>query len=579
VHVGELTAMPVLCEVADEPSHLGPGGGLPSPGVEGDQVPLAQVEGVVPLGAMGSPAEVPEEATAVLPSAILMVADDRMRLAQEPPPRRVVVVDVLGVLAVGILGVAEREDRVRIDIGDQVGRRTILPLRAWRRWAAARDVPGGHDNAASGACASCIGCPRCGRQQHQKCEGGDEEGSVFHHGGMPNLARSQSRKQPRYLRASRSGYPPHAVRGDTLGLRELNRATLARQMLLRRETRSALDAVEHLVGMQAQVPMNPYLGLWSRLERFRPEELAELLADRRVVRTVVMRATIHLVTADDCLILRPLMQPVLDAEISRHQEYGPLLRGIDIRPVLRFARELFAQGPMTGPQLRAALDERFPEQNAAALAYACRNYLALVQVPPRGVWGRTAQVTTTTAESWLGRSLATEPSIDDVVVRYLAAFGPASVADVAAWSRLTGMREVLDRVRPRLRTFRGPVGKELYDLPDAPRPDADTPAPPRFLPEYDNLLLSHADRRRFITDEHRVPPPPGLPVHGSVLSNGSARGTWRVDRTDGASTLVIHHAGPLAKRATAALAAEGRRLVRFLHPSTELRDVRFVAMP
>ena len=161
-----------------------------------------------------------------------------------------------------------------------------------------------------------------------------------------------------------------------------------------------------------------------------------------------MRATIHLVSADDCLLLRPLMQPVLDAELARHREFGPALTRVDLAAVLAFARPLLAERPRTGPELRAALAERFPDDDAAALAYACRNLLAFVQVPPRGVWGRTGQVTSTTAESWLGRPLAPDPSLDDVVLRYLGAFGPATVADAATWSRLTGLREVFDRLRP-----------------------------------------------------------------------------------------------------------------------------------
>ncbi|MGH3004429.1 MAG: winged helix DNA-binding domain-containing protein [Gaiellaceae bacterium] len=368
---------------------------------------------------------------------------------------------------------------------------------------------------------------------------------------------------------------------SVLSRRALNRATLERQLLLRRSELSALDVVEHLVGMQAQVPLNPYTALWSRLQRFRPDELAQLLLDRKVVRIVVMRGTLHLVTAGDCLVLRPLAQPVLDRELTRHPQYGPALLGVELDPVLAFARALLAERPRTGAELRAAMEERFPEYDGAALAYACRNLLAFVQVPPRGVWGRTAQVASTTAESWLGRPLATNPSIDDVVLRYLAAFGPATVADVATWSRLTGLREVVDRLRPLLRTFRDERGRELVDLPNAPRPDPDTPAPPRFLPEFDNVLLSHADRSRFVSEEQRARLPATVgPVHGSVLNDGFLCGTWRLERDGdpGSATLVVSHLERLTKRATAALAAEGRRLLGFVAADADAHDVRFVAV-
>jgi len=368
---------------------------------------------------------------------------------------------------------------------------------------------------------------------------------------------------------------------EVLSRQTLNRATLERQLLLRRASRTALDAVEHLVGLQAQIPLNPYTGLWSRLERFRPDELAALLEERRVVRTVVMRATIHLVSADDCLRLRPLVQPVLHAELGRHPEFAPRLRGVDLEPVLAFARRLLAERPRTGGELRAALAERFPEHDPAALAYACRCLLPLVQVPPRGVWGRTAQVSSTTAEAWLGRPLAADPSIDDTVLRYLAAFGPATVADVATWSRLTALRAVVERLRPHLRTFRDERGRELFDLPDAPRPEPDTPAPPRFLPEYDNALLSHADRSRFRRDEER--PRSGVtgPVHGMVLSDGLLCGSWRLerDRDTGSATLVVTQLERLTKRAGASVAAEGRRFLRFVAADADGHDVRFEAVP
>jgi hypothetical protein len=348
-----------------------------------------------------------------------------------------------------------------------------------------------------------------------------------------------------------------------LNRRALNRATLARQLLLKRAELPVLDAVEHLVGLQAQEPPDPYTALWSRLDAFRPQELARLLEDRQVVRIAVMRSTIHLVTADDCLTLRPLMQPVLDAELARYRD----LRGVDVDAVLGFARELVAERPLSGGELRAALTERFPQHDAADLAYACRNLLAFVQVPPRGVWGKRSQVRSTTAESWLGRPLAANPSLDEVVLRYLGAFGPATAADVTAWSRLTGLRPVVERLRPRLRTFRDERGRELFDLPDAPRPDPDTPAPPRFLPQYDNLLLSHSDRSRFLSDydRQRLGRAGGI-AWGSFLVDGSVRGIWRVEPGGDGATLVIRYLAGLSKRASTSVAAEGRRLLLFLAP-------------
>ena len=297
---------------------------------------------------------------------------------------------------------------------------------------------------------------------------------------------------------------------------------------------------------------------------------------------VVMRATIHLVSADDCLLLRPLMQPVLDRELSRHRDHAPALAGVDLDPVLAAARGVLSERARTGPQLRAALAERFPAHDPAALAYACRCLLPLVQVPPRGLWGRGAQVTVTTAQEWLGRPLAGEPSIDDDVLRYLGAFGPATAGDAGAWSGLTGLREVVDRLRPRLRAFRDERGRELLDLPDAPRPDPDTPAPTRFLPEYDNVLLSHADRSRFVSDEDRarLSRTPGR-VHGSVLHDGRLRGVWRLerDRGTGAATLTVHHLGRLPARAASSVAAEGRRLLRFLAADGGGHEVRLVPVP
>jgi hypothetical protein len=280
-------------------------------------------------------------------------------------------------------------------------------------------------------------------------------------------------------------------------------------------------------------------------------------------------------------VLRPLAQPILDRELARHPAFGPSLRGRDLAPALAAARRLMAERPRSGAALRAAMAEMFPDHDAAALAYACRCLLPLVQVPPRGVWGRSAQVASTTAEAWLGRPLAAAPSIDAVVLRYLAAFGPAAVADVTAWCRLTGLRAVVERLRPRLMVFRDERGRELFDLPDAPRPDPDTPASPRFLPEYDNVLLSHDDRSRMVAEEHRAAlGAAAASGRGWVLLDGMLRGSWSLerDRAAGAATLAIHHAGRLAQRGAEAIAAEGRRLLRLVAADADARDVRLVPL-
>jgi hypothetical protein len=368
------------------------------------------------------------------------------------------------------------------------------------------------------------------------------------------------------------------VAAGVLTDRALNRATLARQFLLQRSSTAPLEAVEHLIGLQAQNPLDPYLALWSRLDAFDPHHVGKLVEDRFLVRIVVMRGTVHLVTAEDALLLRPLMQPVLDAEIARHSEFAPHLVGVDLQPVLRFAGQVLAETSMSGTQLRAALIERFPHLHAPALAYACRCLIPLVQVPPRGVWGKTRQVTLTPLESWLGRrSSSSGASIDEVVLRYLAAFGPASVADVATWSRLTGWREVLERLRPRLRSFRGERGQELFDVPGAPRPDPDTPAPVRFLPEYDNVLLSHADRSRFGSGERRRFAAAAGPYKGAVLVDGEMAAIWHSehDRKTKHARIVVEHVR-LSRTVRSQVESESGRATAFWHAGAASHDVRLV---
>jgi hypothetical protein len=363
-----------------------------------------------------------------------------------------------------------------------------------------------------------------------------------------------------------------------LSPRALNRATLERQMLLRRQSLSAEEAIEHLVGMQAQAPAPPYVGLWTRLEDFHANELARLILDRQVVRVALMRNTVHLVSSRDCLTLRPLVQPVIDRGLYGNRAQRAGVEGVDIEALSAAGRALLEEQPRTAKELGELLQERWPERDPASLARAIRHLLPLVQVPPRGVWAKSGPAAHTTAEAWLGRPLGPAPSPEELVVRYLGAFGPATVKDVQAWSGLTRLGEVVGRLRPRLLSFCDERGRELFDLPDAPRPGPETPSPPRFVPEFDNLILSHADRTRVIADDYRkaIASRNGM-VPATFLVDGYVRGTSKTERSPGRTTLLVEPFEPLAKRDRGALEEEGERLVRFMAvpEGVETFEVRF----
>lgn len=362
---------------------------------------------------------------------------------------------------------------------------------------------------------------------------------------------------------------------DVLTVRQLNRATLARQLLLERQTLSAAEAIEQLVGMQAQVPMDPYIGLWTRLEGFDPSELADLLTRRRAVRASLMRATIHLVTARDMRKLRPLMEPVIQRMFWTGSPFGRAIKDVDTEALVSLVRELIEERPRTRAELRPLLAERWPHHDTDALS-AIGYLLPVVQVPPRGVWGQSGQATWTTAESWLGRALDAEPSIDDLVMRYLAGYGPAAVMDIQAWCGLTKLKEVVERLRPGLRVYRDEAGRELFDVPDAPLPDADTPAPVRCLPEYDNSLLGYKDRTRMIgTEERRRLDSDILGNFSTFLVDGFVAGRWKLTRERTAARITIEPVVRLSATARTSLADEGGRLAAFLVPDAGAHEVRF----
>ncbi|MGW0551042.1 winged helix DNA-binding domain-containing protein [Streptomyces altiplanensis] len=389
---------------------------------------------------------------------------------------------------------------------------------------------------------------------------------------MASQTQTQRTQQTRQTQRTNPA-PAHRV----LSLRALNRATLARQLLLRRTAMSAKDAVGHLVGLQAQNTRPPYFQLTARLDGFGPEELSGLMASREVARLVTLRSTLHTHTADDCLTLRPLVQAARERELKMFRKG---LTGVDLGRLAAMTRDLVEERPRTLKEIREVLLKEWPDAEPLAVGVAARCMLPLVQVTPRGLWGRSGQVALTTAEQWFGRASEPAPAPDATVLRYLAAFGPASVKDMQTWCGLTRLRAAFERLRPRLVTFRDERGTELFDLPDAPRPEADTPAPPRFLPEYDNLLLSHADRTRVVPVEYKSRVWTGNQGLPTFLVDGFVAGIWRLEEEprSGAAALTVEPFGTLTRAQRAALAQEGEHVLTTLTSAT-VRDVRFGALP
>lgn len=343
--------------------------------------------------------------------------------------------------------------------------------------------------------------------------------------------------------------------------RELNRALLARQFLLERAVITVEEAVGHLVAMQSQAPNAPYVGLWTRLDDFSFEDLAQPIRDRRVVRLSLLRNTIHTVTTADAHRLRALLQP-LHMSSFRSSAYAKQLVGVDLDAVAAAGRKAVDEEPRTLAELGAVLSARWPRRDPASLAQVVRAHVPLVQVPPRGIWGEGGLARHTSLGAWTGPDRGSGLSTPDLVLRYLGAFGPASVADVQSWSGLTRLGPVIDRLGGRLLTFVDDAGVELFDLPEAPRPDADTVAPVRFMSEFDNILLGHADRRRIISDEDRafLFTSNGI-IPRFVLVDGFVRALWTLTRSPARATLTVTPLRPLSTRHTAAVSAEGRRLL------------------
>ena len=353
-------------------------------------------------------------------------------------------------------------------------------------------------------------------------------------------------------------------KADVLSQRALGRATLARQLLLERTPITPLAAIEQLAGMQAQVPRPPFVGLWSRVPGFERAALHRLVHDRHAVRATMMRGTIHLVSAADFVVMRAALAPMLSMGMRR-------IAGVDVPAVVKHARKLL---PATFETVRAGLSAKFPAHDQRSLAYAVQMHLPLVRVPSETRWSYAGNAHFHEAAAWLGRGLA-QAGLEPLVRRYLAAFGPATVKDAQAWSGVRNLGPVFEAMRHELRVFRDEDDRELFDLADAPRPDADTPAPVRLLPEYDNLLLAFADHARIIEPARR---PPLTTKNGMVaatfLVDGRVAGTWELTRDADAAAIRLRPFGKLTKPALAAVREEAEALLRWHEPDATKLTIR-----
>ncbi|HEX6355035.1 winged helix DNA-binding domain-containing protein [Actinophytocola sp.] len=344
--------------------------------------------------------------------------------------------------------------------------------------------------------------------------------------------------------------------------RILNRVTLARQLLLRRHRMSALDAVERLVGLQAQAVNAPYLGLWTRLSDFRHADLTALLEGRSVVRSSVLRGTQHLVRADDFWWLRPLIEPSLRR--GRQAAFGKQTAGLDLDGLAAHARTLLAGRRLTRPELGAALAQRWPEYDRMALGWSAQTLVPVVHPPPNGTWRRGGSTPFVLASEWLDPAPAV-PGPDELVRRYLAAFGPATVADVQQWSGVRGLAEVVEEM-PLVS-----LGGGRFDLPDMTY-ESDVDVPVRFLPEFDNLIVAYADRRRLMPDEYRKRVCVGSMVFATVLVDGTVRGTWKLVLGKDKATMTITLFERLPRAAQTEVEDEALRLLDFAAEDT-LKDL------
>jgi hypothetical protein len=347
-----------------------------------------------------------------------------------------------------------------------------------------------------------------------------------------------------------------------LSRRELNRALLERQLLLDRRPLAAVKAVERLAGLQAQSTPSPYLSLWTRLAAFERAELTKALTGRRLVKALLQRGTLHVAAPRHYWAIMTvrrelaasLWPPSYEARLpsARIAELAELvLAELDGRELtFKEVRELLE------PHAREGVPPTFLWRRVQSHSY-------VVHVPPSGIWGYGGHgVYTAAAGKVRGVPPEPEEAFDELVRAYLAAYGPATKQDIGQWAGVPRMKPIADSLaRLPLRTFADEGGKVLYDLARAPLPDSETPAPPRLVPRFDNLVLSHADRSRILGDvpPSRIVTNNGL-VHATILVDGFVAGTWQLEQ----GRVVLEPFGKLDAGVKRALKDEAARLEAFV---------------
>ena len=343
---------------------------------------------------------------------------------------------------------------------------------------------------------------------------------------------------------------------------DLNRALLARQLLLERKTARIPKTVEQLAGLQAQYSPSPYLTLLARLDGFERADLATALERKTVVKALLLRGTLHIVTPRDYWAFTTARRD-LGADYWP-PSYEKLLPKRKIAGVARATMTELRDGPRTFAEIRELLRPYVAEKVSATFLWRrVQGHEHVVHVPPSGTWGYHGDGVYEAADAVL-RGTAPDPAVarEHLVRRYLAAFGPATAQDVAQWAglqRTGGISETIAGMT--LRRFRDEKGKTLYDLPRAPLPDPDTPAPPRLVPRYDNLVLSHADRTRVLGDVpvSRIVTKNAL-VHATILVDGFVAGTWQLEK----GRVRLEPFSRLSRAATTALRSEAERIEAFV---------------